>query len=332
MLRRTLLLSFLAPALAALACSRRRLGSERITLRVATSPYLISSPFYVSYEAGYFKDAGFDVELMKEMPSLQSIPLLAAGKQDVGFVGMSAGLLNAVARGARVRIVAAREIASPSCKQTGVVYVRTSEFPNGIRDMRQLRRHRISVTPSTTATVMFGLDKLLEHAGMSRSDVEIKAMNFNEEVAALRGGSVDAMVVSSIDMTPMLQALQIAPGPGLADVLPGFQCAFIVFGARLLDGDVRSGALFLRAYLRGLWEFQAGKTPAFMDEYARSRGLDQKLVRAGCRDAYEHDGRIHLNDIQAFMDWAASHDSIPHPMSAQSVVDTRFLDALPGLT
>jgi hypothetical protein len=39
-----------------------------------------------------------------------------------------------------------------------------------------------------------------------------------------------------------------------------------------------------------------------------------------------------LNDIQAFMDWAASHGSIPHPMSAQSVVDTRFLDALPGLT
>jgi NitT/TauT family transport system substrate-binding protein len=330
MLRRTLLLSSLAPALTTLSCSRQRRPSERTTVRVAASPYLVSSPFYVSYEGGYFTDAGLDVQLMRELPSLQSIPLLAAGKQDVGFVGLSAGLLNAVARGARVRIVAAREIASPSCDLTGMVYVRSSEFPNGIRDMRPLRHRRVSIT-STTAAWMLGLDKMLESAGMSRSDVEIRVLSANERVAALRAGSVDAIVVTSMDMTPMLKTWQIAPGPGMADVLPGFQCAFLVFGARLLDGDVRNGALFLRAYLRGLRDFLAGKTPAFLGEFARSNGLDPKLVQAGCRDAYEHDGKIHLNDIQAFIDWATSHGDITHPMSAQSAVDTRFLEALQGL-
>jgi len=317
--------SCFAAAFATLSCSRPRSGPGRTTLRVATSPYLVSSPFYVGYEAGYFKAAGLDIELMRELPSLQSIPLLASGKQDVGFVGLNAGLMNAVARGARVRIVAARDVTSPACGLTGTIYVRSSEFPNGIRDMRQLRHHRIAVT-STTAASMFGLDKLLERAGMSRADVEIRVLGPNERVAALRAGSVDAILVSSMDMTPMLQAWQIAPGPSMADVLPGFQSAFLVFGARLLDGDVRTGALFLRAYFRGLRDYLAGKTPAFMDELAKSNGLDPKLVRAGCRDAFEHDGRIDFTGLQAFSDWAASHGYIPGPISARSLADTRFLD------
>lgn len=327
MLRRTLLLSALAPTLTTISCSDRRVRSERTTLRVAPSPFLVSSPFYLSYEAGYFKDAGLDVQLMNELPSLQSIPLLAAGRQDVGFVGLSAGLLNAVARGARVRLVAAREIASPSCGLTGMIYVRSGEFPNGIQDMRRLRHHRVSVT-SMTGLGMFGLDKLLERAGMSRSDVEIRVLNVNQRVAALRAGSVDAIVVTSVDMMPMLQVWKIAPGPRLAEVLPGFPCAFIAFGTRLLDGDVRTGTLFLRAYFRGVSEFRGGKTPAFLDDFARSNGMDPKQVRAGCREAYNPYGTIHLNDVQAFIDWAAGHGDIPQRMSAQSVIDTRFLDAL----
>jgi NitT/TauT family transport system substrate-binding protein len=297
---------------------------------VAASPYLVSSPFYAAYEAGYFKAAGLDIEVMKELPSLQSIPLLASGKQDVGFVGLNAGLLNAVARGARVRIVAARDIVSPACGLTGAIYVRSSEFPNGIQDIRQLRNRRISVV-STTGAWMFGLDKLLERAGMSRADVEIRMLSANERVVALRAGSVDAILVTSMDMTPMFRVWQIAPGPRFAEVLPGFQCSFLVFGARLLDGNVRTGALFLRAYLRGLRDFLAGKTPAFMDEIAKNGGLDPALLRAGCRDAFEHDGRIHLNDIQAFIEWAAGHGEIPRPIQAQSVIDTRFLDALQGM-
>ena len=64
MLRRTLLLSSLAPAATLVSCERRRPGSGRTALRVAASPYLAACPFYLSYEAGYFKDAGLDVQLM----------------------------------------------------------------------------------------------------------------------------------------------------------------------------------------------------------------------------------------------------------------------------
>jgi NitT/TauT family transport system substrate-binding protein len=287
------------------------------------------SPFYVGYEAGYFRDAGLDLELSRDLPSLQSIPILSAGKLDVGFVGLGVALLNAVSRGAGIRIVAGRQISSPSCNLHDKIYVRRSDFPNGIRDLRQLLHRRIAMKSGTTLGP-FCLDKLLERAGMSRADVEIHNMDFNECVAALRAGGVDALLSSSSDgdLGLALRDLQLAPGPSLADVLPNFQYSFIVFGARLLNGDTETGAAFLRAYLRGGRDFLSGKTPAFMDEFARSNQLDPKLVRGACRDSFEHDGRIHFTDLQMYIDWAVRQGKIPHPISVQSLVDTRFLDAL----
>ncbi len=287
------------------------------------------SPFYTAYEAGYFRDAGIDVELTRDLPNMQSTPLLAAGKLDVGFFILSPGLLNAVARGARLRIAAGRQISSPSCDQNSRIYVRSADFPNGIQDMRQLRHRKIAVKSGTTIA-SFCLDKLLESVGMSRADVEVRPMGVNECVAALRTGVVDAIVSSSAegDLSLVAHTLKIEPGPGLADVLPNFQYSFIVFGARLLDGNVRTGASFLRAYFRGAQEYLAGRTPAFLDQFAKSNGLDPKLLRAGCRDSFEHAGRIHFDDVQMFAEWAASRGEIPRPMSAQSLVDTRFLDAM----
>jgi len=285
------------------------------------------SPFYTAYEAGYFSNAGFNLQLTKELPNVQSIPLLAAGKLDVGFPGLTTGLMNAVERGARVRIVAGRVVVSSSCEPHAGIYVRSSEFPDGVRNMRQLRRRRIAV-PNSTTFGLFCLDKLLEREGMSRADVEIHETSANERLAALRAGAVDAFLTLETDMNTTIRSLQLASGPRLGDVLPNVQYGFIAFGSRLLDGDVRTGASFLGAYFRGVRDFQAGKTPAFMDEFAKTNKLDPALVKAACRDSFEHDGRIHFRDMQTYADWAVDQGYIGRPIRAQDLVDTRFLDAL----
>jgi ABC-type nitrate/sulfonate/bicarbonate transport system substrate-binding protein len=325
--RRTLLVSALAPAAALVSCSRQRETAKRMSLRVSLSRLLTMSPFYTGYEAGYFKDAGFDLELMKELPGMQSLPLLAGGKVDVGFIGLSGGLANAVSSGARLRIVAGREMASPSCPLHGKIFVRSKDFPAGIRDLQALRHRRIAIS-SASPFGWFCIDQLLERAGMTRADVTIEPMGSSERLAALRAGGVDAFVTTSTDMNPMLKPLGIAPGPSLADVLPNFQYSFIVYGARLLDGDVSTGARFLLAYFRGAQDFLHGKTPAFMDEYAKNNDLDPRQVRAGCRGSFEPDGRIHFGDMQKYLDWAVSHGFLKEPIRAPSLVDTRFLETM----
>jgi len=327
MRRRTLLVSTLAPAVALVSCSRHPAAAKRVSLRVSLSRLLTMSPFYTGYEAGYFRDAGFDLELVKELPGMQSLPLLAGGKLDVGFIGLSGGLANAVSSGARLRIVAGREVATPLCTLHGKIFVRSKDFSGGIRDLRALRHRRIAIS-SSSPFGWFCIDQLLERAGMTRTDVVIQPMGTHERLPALHAGGVDAIMTTSADMDPMMKPLGIAPGPSLADVLPNFQYSYIVYGARLLDADVRTGASFLRAYFHGAQDFLRGKTPAFMDEYAKNNDLDPRKVRAGCRDSFEHDGRIHFDDIQKYLDWAANHGFLKEPIRAQSLADTRFLETM----
>jgi hypothetical protein len=235
-----------------------------------------------------------------------------------------------VARGARLRIVAGREIVSSSCHPVGAIYVRRDQFPNGLADLRPLKGARISTMGSLGGITHYALDALLKHSGMTPDDVQVLRIGPAESAAALLSGGVRAVISRETDLEARPDGLQLVRGPALADIEPGFQYSWIVFGQRLLDGDVRAGGRFLHAYLRGGREFLRGRTPAFLDELARSQGQDPAKVRAGCRDTFDHDGAIHLDHLERFVRWAAAKGFCPKTLEAKSLVDTRFLAAMQG--
>jgi len=320
MRRRTLLASLLCAV-------RPSRSAGRIPLRVGVGRYLVASPFYVGYESGYFREAGFDLDVEPETDAAQTIPLMAGGKLDVLFHSPGPALFNAVARGARLRIVAGRDLAAPSCHTIGQIYVRRQMFPQGIRDLRPLRGKKIAV-PAGAGLLQFCLDMLLEHAGMRASDVVSTTMSAAECLAALPTGAVDAFVANSTDWSQRMDALQFAAGPGLADVLPGFQYSHIVFGPRLLDTDVAAGAHFLRAYLRGALEYAQGKTPDYLVKFFASNGLDLKRFRPECRDTFVHDGSIRAGDLRRFIHWAVARGLCDTELDPAALIDTRFLERL----
>jgi len=327
MQRRTLLaaLPFAGHALAGAASA-----ADRTTLRVSVVPFMSMAPFFTAYEAGYFADAGFDVEVDREPASMQAIPLLAGGRLDVSFLSDDSGLLNAVARGARVRIVAGRELASPDCHPIGAVYVRRESFPHGLSSMKPLRGAKIAVGGGIGALSEYALDVLLEHDGMSRDDVQAMRMPRPQAAAALVSGAVAGFVAGGTEVVAFPQAFEFETGPVMARIQPGFQYSWIVFGSRLLEGDVATGARFLSAYLRGANEYRKGRTPAFVDELAKSQGMDPKVLRSFCRESSEPDGAIHLADLERFVRWAIGRGMCPATLQASALVDGRFLAAMNG--
>jgi len=327
-LRRTLLLTVPVFSVAGVlaSCARPASRATRMNLRVSASTHLSMCPFYVAYELGYFSDAGFDVELVKDMGTPQSLPLLAGGKLDAGFAGLVPAVVNAVARGARLRLVAGRELISLSCGTAGTVFVSRKVFPQGARSMRQLKGARIGVSDSSPRTT-FWLDTLLQHEGMRLSDVMARKMPYNEEVAALHAGGIDAFVSPETDLNAELRSLGLLAGPSVAALLPNFQYSYIVFGRRLLEGRVDTGARFLHAYFRGAGDFLGGRTPRFLDDYANQNNLDAKLLRQACRATFERDGTIHMDDLRRYAQWMAEHNLCPANADVAAFVDTRFLEA-----
>jgi len=303
-------------AAVASGCAKR---PARRLLRVGSPPSFLLAPLYLANERGYFADAGLDLDIQLMTDTTQTMPLLAAGQFDVACAAATPGAFNAVARGARIRIVAARDIAAPGC--THEVHGNRRSFPNGFTAAAALKGKRVSVTAKTSLTA-FVLDALLESAGLDSSDVALVTMRLSESAPALVAGRLDAVV----DLDLGFSSPEVIPGPSLAGILPGFQLAYIFFGRTLLDGDAAPGAAFLAAYLMAVREFRAGAVPVALDRLAAANGMDPAAARAACRDRFSADGSIDAASIQRVIKWAARRGFGPADLNALQLVDSRFLD------
>jgi ABC-type nitrate/sulfonate/bicarbonate transport system substrate-binding protein len=315
---------FLALGCGAAAACRRRGISER-PLRVAATPHFTMSGLHMAAEMGAFQKAGLAVEITQMGSSTQIAPLLAGGELEVAFVGLNTPFLNAVERGAQMRIVAGRAYASPTCGAIGTMYSTRRLFPDGPSDIRRLRGRQVGGVQQANISE-FVFDLLLASAGMSGNDVKTIQLEDSDAIAALLAGRVDAVVISNLDKDPASLDPAIVRVTGLAQVAPNYQYGFIYYGRTLLEADREIGEKFLAAYLTGIRAFVGGRTPRFLEELARLTRMDPGLVRAACRDQFVVDGAIDEASVQRFLNWAAGKKYCPRLLQAGQLIDGGYLE------
>ncbi len=296
-------------------------------LRISANPYFSMSGLYLAQEAGYFAGQGLEVDVQLIATAPQAIALAAGGALDIVFTSASAALVNAISKGARPRIVAAREIAAPACSDIGTLYGRRAAFPNGLQDLKILEGKRIA-SNLDTGLGGFAVDMILASAGLTPEALRVLNMRRSESVPALLAGRIDAVFLSDFVGRYLQISDKIVRGITLADVLPNHQVSFILFGATLLGRDLEIGRRFLSAFRRGTAEYVAGRTPRFHDELAVSSGMDPNVVRSMCRNSFVPDGRIDLPSLERFIQWAVRKGFCPVPVQAEQLVDMRFLENL----
>lgn len=329
--RREFVGSATAAALAAAQGCKKRPAGPRRKLKVAVVPQLTMAPIHLAVETGYFEQAGVDVSLVEVANSAQILLLLAGGEVDASLGSLTSGFLNAIARGAKVRIVAGRTLLSTACETGDRLYVRRRDYPNGLTDISRLRGKRLAISRRATATEFF-LDTMLESAGMSQADLQVTTLARAEAVAALIGGRIDAVMDHQFERDVEEVARQVVRGPRVSEFLPGFQYAHVLFGAKVLAEDPRQGVGLLAGYLRGSREFLRGRTPKFVEDFARVNRLDPARTRAVCRNFFTENGNIQVADLDRFIAWAAKKGYLKVPMKAADLVDARFLAAAQQLS
>jgi ABC-type nitrate/sulfonate/bicarbonate transport system substrate-binding protein len=310
------------------ACGRRKPAALPRKLRVGAARRLSMSSLHLANELGFFRKAGFDLEIFQTGGASQAMALLAGSKIDVLFGSSSTACLNAVIKGLPLRIVAGREVASPTCGNVGGIYGMHRTFPHGLADVAQLKGKRVATGPMI-GLAQFALDAHLAGVGLSTKDVTTVSLDFRQSVAALLGGGVDAIVFAEeLERDLASMAAEIVHTPGLAHVYPNFQFSYIFFGESMLAADPDFGARFLSAYLQGAREFARGRTPRFMEEFARSNRLDVKRVVMACRNTFTSDGTIDLDSLRLFSEWAVRRKYVSRPVDTSELVDIRFLSML----
>jgi NitT/TauT family transport system substrate-binding protein len=294
-------------------------------VRVAFTPLQAWAPLFIGEAEGFFAREGIKVEWVTFAGGADTVAVLIQGQLDVGAGSASAGFFNAVAQGARVRIVADKGHVEPGFRAVALV-ARKDLKAGAVPTIADLKGRKVALN-TLGAIAHYVLARSLARAGLGATDVEIVRMPFPAMVGALQTGAVDAAVLSEPFVT---QALESGAGTMLmpaGDVVPDEPVAFLFYGPTLLDRSPDVGRRFMVAYLRALRQYTQGPTARNVRIVALQTKIEPELIRKGGWFPMYADGHVNINAIRRFQDWLYDQRFITVRMPVSALVDPTFLSA-----
>jgi NitT/TauT family transport system substrate-binding protein len=280
-------------------------------LRISYNPYLTNAPLFVARDEGYFAQQG--------------VPALTSGQIDVLSGPVNAGVLNAIARGARLKMVADKGYVRPGACATCVVCGRREYAERGTPDNpEQIKRMALCCDPDGMRAYL--MDKVLAPHGLTLRDLKLVRVPPASYAEALEQGTADAAVAAEPWATRLTEAGY--PVLWVADqgVAPEAQLAYLAFGPALLDDDPQLGREFMVAYLEAVRQLAEGKTDRNVDILTRGTGLDRGLVEKACWTDFRENGRLNVDSVLDFQRWALGAGLVDATLSPEQFWDPSFVD------
>jgi len=243
------------------------LASEPRALKVGSMLTVGLAPFAIARSRGYFNQEGLTVELVTFTNEAELVPALAAGQIDAALsVAPSAALVNAVARGTALKIVASNGTIKPH-RNIGNIMVRKDLAPaGGYLDLKTLKPP-IRAGAAAEGSLAHAVVLLeAEKAGFRISDVSMAYLGQLELNAALQSGQLDLAASVEPLITIAEQQGVAVRWREMAEDFPDVPYSTVVYGPSLLSKDFDTGVRLMRAYLQGVRDYE--------DAVAKNRDRD----------------------------------------------------------
>jgi NitT/TauT family transport system substrate-binding protein len=298
---------------------------EPVALKVVAQPYLSFAPFFIAEEEGYFAEQGLQIEFLRMDRADKAVPALAQGEFDVAGGRIAPSHLNAMARGAHIKVVACKGyLSSEDCTYAAIMVRRVLIEDGELESPTQLRGRRIAAAPGTFSS--YYLDALLNTAGLTLDDIETLDIPTATRGEALAKGSVDGVTAAEPWVTRISQAGQGVIWMPAQQVLPDFQWAFVIFGPTLLEENPDAGRRFMVAYLKAVQQYNQGKTERNLEILAEHTGLDRELLTQACWPPFRDDGRINVQSVLDFQAWALENGYLDSLVTEEQFWDPSFVE------
>jgi NitT/TauT family transport system substrate-binding protein len=294
----------------------------RVTLNV--NPTISYAPLMIAKEEGFFAAEGIDAELVS-LDSNSALAALVAGKIDVLSTGVRSGVFNMILAGQPIQVVADKGHSSAKC--SGEAFVAPMAMAERIAK-RGLRGERVAIVRGGVAEYLTA--RLLASRKVTTAEVVAIPMPQGSHVSARE--HIEAVRYTGEPNLSLLLAGGATKVVATAQELePGHQISLLVYGKKLLRDDPELGRRFMRAYLRGVRQFNAGTTQRNMDIVGRFTKLPPETTRGACWVAIADDGRIDPAAVQPFLDWALAKQYLDGPIEASRWWNPTFVDAVRGI-
>jgi len=299
-------------------------GSERVTF--VFGQRVTSIDLLIGIERGHFARHGIDVALESFDGTTETLPSLAQGRVDVAPTGaFSAAYLNVIARGAPIRLVAARAVHRPGPCGYAAVLARGELLDSGrLTDPASLRGLRVDLDRSNAQ--YFYWSRLLSLGGLRMSDVEPVLLPVQMKRDALLAGAIDVTIATEPSQHAIVSSGAGSVWKHLGEIAPNRQNTFLLFGPRLLRERRDLGRRVLAGWLDAVREYaREGKSERNVELLARLTGMPAAHVRELCWPTWSTDGRIDPSGLDELQQWALADGLIDAVVPYEGLVDEGFL-------
>jgi NitT/TauT family transport system substrate-binding protein len=297
-----------------------------IPLKVGIQPFFAYGPFFIAQDRGYFAEQGLDVEFVTFNNTADSIPALLQGQLDVMSGLLTVNTLSAIAQGGNIKYVADRGYLDPAICSGNAFVARKGLLDSGeLNDLSNLAGKKISTTKNTIAE--YALDLLLQKAKLTQADIQFVTISQNQaRLEALGSGAVDIVSFSEPWVTDTRTAGNGDSWQPFESILPNGQYGLVFYGPNLLTKNPDAGRRFMVAYLKGVRDYQEGKTASNIDILAKYTGETPAELKQICWQAFKVDGSINTQTLLDFQAWAIQKGYLTMPLTIKQLWDPEFID------
>ncbi len=300
-------------------------GQRAVKLKVVYFPYMSFAPLLIAQEEGYFAEQNIEIEFISLTKSAHGLPSLVQGKLDVLAGTLTAGLLNSIAQGAYVRIVAGKgHVTRGPRPYTAMLVGKQLAEQGALSEPARLRGKRLLGSQDNTAG--YFADLALRKLRLGPEDVELSYAPAAARFGAAEQGVMDLAVMAEPWVTRTVEGGYGTTLVSDFEVMPDGQIACVLFGPSLLVENPEAGRRFMVAYLKGVRQYSLGKTERNLALLAKCTRLDPELLSKAHWVPCHEDGSINVQSVVDFQGWAAEKGLVDRIITPQEFWDPSFAE------
>lgn len=299
---------------------------EPIKIKVSRLPFLSFSPYFIADAEGFFEEEGLEVEFVQFERGSDAIAALADGDLDVWGGATSVSVLNAAQR-SPIQVVGGRGYLEPGGCGYTTFLLRSDLADSGDVDTPDQLAGRRIVQDREGGFRDYFLRTMLDQAGLSLDDAEeIITIPDPVVIDAFDEGSIDLVAMGEPWVTRIKRAGNAVTWMTFEEVLPDYQFGLIAFGERLINDEPEAGRRFMVAFMRGVQQFNEGKTERNLDILVEATSLERDLLEEACWPAFRTDGQINTESIMDFQSWALENGYMESSLTEDELWTSTFVD------
>ncbi len=316
-----------ALGLALVPCLAAPAAAEDI-VRIGMARSVSNGAELIAIEKGYFREAGIKVEIEDIDTSANTIALLATNRLQIVAGGISAGYFNAIEKDLPIIVIADR-VSAP----IGHKLMLRPDLKDKITSLAQLKGKVIASNGAGSVST-YEVGKMLETAGLTIADVDVKIFPFTQMPVAFANKAIDAGIVIPPFVWEFLEqghAVGFAEPDSLIKPSP-MTIAVVMVNTDWAKKNTDLLRNYYTAYMRGLRDYcDAYHGAPVRDEIVAAlirHGSERRpeLLHKYPWPARSPDGRINIASMLDMQDWYVRNGYAHVRFPAERLVDLSYAD------